>query len=270
MSGESIDNQIFFLYQKLIDKIAGIHFNDHNRVIFESKLKERLSKNSMSSMEYYHYLQQNEEEFKIFLDSLTTNLTSFFRNQSNWDSLQNEIIPDLVEKVGKGRPIRIWSAGCSTGEEPYTIAMMCQHYLPQGMRYKIIACDISLKSLETAVEGFYTIDKVEKIPPIFLNNYFTKEENGYRVKPDLKKNIVFDYHNLMNPMYDGNFDLIICRNVLIYFDKDSFLKVIRQFYNASNPHAYLILGHSETLFNLNTGFYLKKGTHGFYYTKKKE
>ena len=270
MSSELFDDHLFSLYSNLIDKTSGIHFSAANRVVFESKIRDLLKQRKMGPMEYYRYLQQNPEEVKIFLDALTTNLTSFFRNQSNWDSLQHEIIPELVRHVGKDKTIRIWSAGCSTGEEPYSLAMMFDACLPESVTYKIIACDLSLKSLHTASEGIYSADKMIKVPGPYLDRYFEKEEGMYRVKKELKDRIVFDYHNLMNPMTHGNFDLIVCRNVLIYFDKESFLKVIRQFYNASVPHAFLILGHSETLFNLNTGFYLKKGKYGCYYTKQKD
>ena len=147
--------------------------------------------------------------------------------------------------------------------------MVFERTLQPGYTYKIIACDLSLKSLHTASEGLYAFDKTEKdVPPDFLNEFFDREADGYRVKPLIKNHIVFNYHNLMNPMHSGYFDLILCRNVLIYFDKESFLKVIRQFYNDSMPHAYLILGHSETLFNLNTGFHLRKGKYGCYYVKE--
>ena len=264
-----IDDQTFTLYCTLIDKVSGIHFSSGNRVVFESKLKEILRNRKMLPMEYYRCLLSDPEEVKLFLDALTTNLTSFFRNRSNWESLQHEIIPDLMKSVGKSREIRIWSAGCSTGEEAYTLAMVFDRTLLPGYTYKIIACDISLKSLHTAAEGWYPFEKAEKdVPSGFLEEYFDREEKGYRVKPQIKEHIVFNYHNLMNPMHSGYFDLIVCRNVLIYFDKESFFKVIRQFYNDSLPHSYLILGHSETLFNLNTGFHLKKGRYGCYYVKE--
>lgn len=269
MGDKLCSDQIFDLYRNLIDKASGIQFSSANRVIFESKLRELLRIRKMTPMEYYRYLQHDSEEVKFFLDALTTNLTSFFRNQSNWDSLIYEIIPDLMKKVGQQREIRIWSAGCSTGEEAYTLAMVFERTLQPGYTYKIIACDLSLKSLHTASEGLYAFDKTEKdVPPDFLNEFFDREADGYRVKPLIKNHIVFNYHNLMNPMHSGHFDLIVCRNVLIYFDKESFLKVIRQFYNDSMPYAYLILGHSETLFNLNTGFHLRKGKYGCYYVKE--
>ena len=124
MGDKLCSDQIFDLYRNLIDKASGIQFSSANRVIFESKLRELLRIRKMTPMEYYHYLQHDSEEVKFFLDTLTTNLTSFFRNQSNWDSLIYEIIPDLMKKVGQQREIRIWSAGCSTGEEAYTLAMV--------------------------------------------------------------------------------------------------------------------------------------------------
>lgn len=270
MNEELFDDHLFALYSALVDKTSGIHFSAANRVVFESKIRDLLRERKMGPMEYYRYLQQDPEEVKIFLDALTTNLTSFFRNHSHWDSLRYEIIPELVKNVARDRVIRIWSAGCSTGEEPYSLAMMFDRWLPPTVSYKIIACDLSLKSLNTASQGFYTEDKIAKVPADYLQRYFIPESGGYRVRDVLKEHIVFDYHNLMNPMTVGSFDLIFCRNVLIYFDKESFLKVIRQFYNASNPNAFLVLGHSETLFNLNTGFYLKKGKYGCYYTKEKD
>ena len=146
-------------FRKLIYDASGITFSETNRSILDSRLKERLrEKNLTDPQEYYRLITSDKEEFKVFLDSITTNLTRFFRNQPHFDALINYVIPHVIEDkkqtVGDFK-IRIWSAGCSTGEEPYTLAMLLKDKLPAPYTFEIIASDISLKSLMTAQKGFY-------------------------------------------------------------------------------------------------------------------
>lgn len=248
----------FEKYKKLIYDSSGITFTATNRSILESRLRERLRNSAIKSAgEYYSQLVKDGEELKGFLDSVTTNLTRFFRNTAHIDTFEHYVIPDLVKaKKGSGNnTIKIWSAGCSTGEEPYTLAMVLQEKLPPGFDYQITASDISLKSLMIAKEGVYPEARIgDSVPPEFLNKYFEKREGNFRIKDELKKHIRFDYHNLKFDSGAKQLDVIFCRNVLIYFDLPAQKEVIDRFYAALAPHAFLFIGHSESLFGMDTKF----------------
>ncbi|QEN09192.1 protein-glutamate O-methyltransferase CheR [Oceanispirochaeta crateris] len=247
----------FTRIRDLIYNESGIHFSDSNRTILESRLKERLKLQNLESIgEYYKSLTKSDNELKDFLDSVTTNLTRFFRNQAHYDTFINYVIPDLVERKRQSgdKKISIWSAGCSTGEEPYTNAMVLKEHLPPDFKIEVIASDLSLKSLMKAKEGLYLKSRVTGIPDNYLNKYFTEEDNSYRVKPEIVKLIKFDYHNLKFGNDMRNLDIVFCRNVLIYFDEPAQKNVIDNFWNSMAPHSYLFIGHSESLFGMDTQF----------------
>lgn len=247
----------FDAYRKLIYNESGITFSDTNRSILDSRIKEKLREKQMNNPDdYYNLVKSDKEEMKLFLDSVTTNLTRFFRNQAHFDAFINYIIPHIIEekkKTGETK-IHIWSAGCSTGEEPYTIAMILKDILPPPYTFEIIASDISIKSLMVGQQGFYPFSRVTGIPQKYLDTYFTKNDKGYQVKQDLMSTIKFDYHNLKNDSGARNLDVIFCRNVLIYFDEPAQKAVIDRFYNSMSPNSYLFIGHSESLFGMDTKF----------------
>lgn len=247
----------FDLFRKLIYDESGITFSDTNRSILDSRLKERLREKQLTDIrEYYRIITSDKEEMKVFLDSVTTNLTRFFRNQPHFDALINYVIPHILEtKKEKGDTVvRIWSAGCSTGEEPYTIAMILEDILPKPYTYELVASDISLKSLMVGRQGFYEASRVGGIPEKYLERFFLKTGSGYQVVPDVMKKIRFDYHNLKNDSGLRNLDIIFCRNVLIYFDEAAQLAAVNRFYDNLGPHSYLFIGHSESLFGMDTKF----------------
>jgi chemotaxis protein methyltransferase CheR len=247
-------------FKKFRDRIydeSGIHFSSSNRTILESRLKERLRKSELASIDdYFSLISSNDEEMKILLDSVTTNLTRFFRNTAHFDTLKNYVIPDLVEnaRAGGAKKINVWSAGCSTGEEPYSIAMMLKDELPPGFAGEVTASDLSLKSLMTAKEGFYPDNRMNGVPEHFLKRYFERVSNGYMVKDEIKKMVTFDYHNLKNDSGKRNLDIVFCRNVIIYFDEAAQQAVISKFWDALSVHSFLFIGHSESLFGMETRF----------------
>ncbi|MCI5828992.1 MAG: protein-glutamate O-methyltransferase CheR [Treponema sp.] len=256
MSDLLTDSQ-FNEFRKIIYDSSGITFSETNRSILDSRLKERLrDKNLQNLDEYYKIITSNKEEFKVFLDSITTNLTRFFRNQPHFDALINYVIPHVIENKKKtgDTKIKIWSAGCSTGEEPYTLAMLLKDKLPAPYTFEIIASDISLKSLMVGQQGFYPESRIAGIPQNYLASYFTKTDKGYQVKPDLMKTIKFDYHNLRFDMGARNLDIVFCRNVLIYFDEAAQKNTIDNFWKSMAKHSYLFIGHSESLFGMDTKF----------------
>lgn len=247
----------FELFSKIIYKESGISFSDVNRSILDGRLKDCLKEKKLDTFQdYYKLVLSNAEEMKYMLDSVTTNLTRFFRNQPHFDTLINYVIPKLIEKKRKAgqNNIKIWSAGCSTGEEPYTIAMILKDILPAGMTFSITASDISLKSILVGKQGFYATNRITGIPPDYLTRFFTKTDIGYQVTEELKKTINFDYHNLKNNSSIRDADIIFCRNVLIYFDEASQLAAINLFWDAMGSQSYLFIGHSESLFGMDTKF----------------
>ena len=182
----------FEKFRKLIYDESGITFSDTNRSVLDSRIKERLREEKLNTVEeYYARILADKEELKLMLDSVTTNLTRFFRNQPHFDALVNYVIPKLLEvkKNSLDKTIRIWSAGCSTGEEPYTIAMILKDILPAPYDFSITASDISLKSLMVGRQGFYTASRIVGIPEKYLDRFFTKSDTGYQVKKELMDKI---------------------------------------------------------------------------------
>jgi chemotaxis protein methyltransferase CheR len=250
-----LTNADFEAYRNLIYNESGIHFTATNRSILESRLKERLRDKGVDSVrKYLTTISTNKEELKNFLDSITTNLTRFFRNQAHFDALEHFVVPELL-KLKKGSTVlKIWSAGCSTGEEPYTIAMLMSEILPPPWKFEIVASDISLKCLMAGKEGFYADGRVSGIPDAYLKKYFDKVEGGYKVHADLMSKIRFDYHNLKNDSGLRNLDIVFCRNVIIYFDEAAQTSVINRFWDSMAAKSFLFIGHSESLFGMDTHF----------------
>lgn len=270
---EFLTDNDFDLFRKVIYNESGITFSNTNRSILDSRLKERLREKKLESLnEYYQLIISDKEEMKVLLDSVTTNLTRFFRNQPHFDAFINYVIPHVLEekKLTSDRTVRIWSAGCSTGEEPYTIAMILEDILPATFTYQITASDISLKSLMVGKQGFYPESRIAGIPQNYLDKYFVKVDGGYQVSKSLMEKINFDYHNLKNESGAKNLDIIFCRNVLIYFDEPAQCAVIDKFYRAMASHSYLFIGHSESLFGMNTKFEFLKTDWACLYQKNEK
>jgi chemotaxis protein methyltransferase CheR len=251
-------NEYYDKIRQLIYNESGLHFDDSNRSILESRLREQLEVRKVTIQEYFKLVNTNQQELVYLLDIVTTNLTRFFRNSLQYETLQKFVVPDLVaykNNLSTGvKHIRLWSAGCSTGEEAYTNAICLTEWLPPDFTFDIVASDISLRSLTQAKTGLYAEAKCKEIPSAILRKYFTHEGDNYRVNDEIKNHIVFDYHNLRYDNGKSNFDIVFCRNVLIYFDEVAQLEVINKFYNAMARRSYLFLGHSESLFGLKTNF----------------
>ncbi|MDR2943252.1 MAG: protein-glutamate O-methyltransferase CheR [Treponema sp.] len=250
-----LDDANFNLYRELIYAESGITFTPTNRSILESRLKERLREKGLDSVRgYYDKIKGDVGELKGFLDSITTNLTRFFRNQAQFDAFQHHVIPEIMKIRGIPGTIRIWSAGCSTGEEPYSLAMLLNEIVPKPWNFEILASDISLKCLMTAKEGFYADNRLEGIPADYLAKYFDKVDGGYKIHADIQAKIKFDYHNLKNDSQQRNLDIVFCRNVIIYFDDAAQAAVMKRFWDSMASKSFLFIGHSESLFGMDTKF----------------
>ena len=193
---------------------------------------------------------RDEKEITLLLNKLTTNYTFFMREQDHLDYFRDKIIPDIVRRHEKDKSLAIWSAGCSTGEEPYNISMYLLDYLgAQASQWdtRILATDISAQALATARQGIYELP--DTIPAEWRRKYFIDQKNGrHAVVPALKNNVIFQSFNLMDPIrFRRKFDVIFCRNVMIYFDQPTKDALVNRFYEATNPGGYLLISYSENL-----------------------
>ncbi|MFY9175207.1 MAG: protein-glutamate O-methyltransferase CheR [Peptococcia bacterium] len=188
-------------------------------------------------------LASDKELLDRFIAHLTINVSEFFRNSSQWDILTKKIIPQLLTKT---QNLKIWSAGCSTGEEPYTMAMVLAENFPQG-QHSILATDFDARVLKTAQNGEYPEKSTIGIPARLLEKYFTKHDDKLRANDVLRKYITFRQHNLLRDPFPDNYDLIICRNVVIYFTEESKAQLYRRFYNTLRPGGILFTGSTEQI-----------------------
>ncbi len=251
-------------FQKIshfVYEMCGINLHDGKKELVKARLSKRLrSGNFPTFSEYFRFVTTREgtDELINMIDSLSTNLTSFFREEKHFQKLQ-DIIPGMIQssKQWNGRAkLRIWCAGCSTGEEPYSIAMTVKEITnghPVDMKIK--ATDISTRVLRTAVTGIYSEDRVKRIPRALLRKYFQigqgKWKGHYRAKQELRDIIDFVRFNLMEPpSFDELFDIIFCRNVMIYFDKQTQATLVEKFYGCLKDNGCLFVGHSESLTGL--------------------
>lgn len=188
-------------------------------------------------------MSNDRKVFERFIDHLTINVSEFFRNNSQWEVLQKKILPQLLTVSPS---LKIWSAGCSTGEEPYTMAMILSELAPRG-QHTILATDFDGRVLKKAQEGIYPEKTTIGIPAGFLSKYFVKEGEHYRAKDELKKYIIFKRHNLLRDPFPEGLDLIICRNVVIYFTEESKGGLYRRLFHALRPGGILFTGSTEQI-----------------------
>ena len=250
---------------RLVYEKCGINLHEGKKGLVNARLSKRLMQGNFKSFsDYYNYVTTEEgiSEFVTMIDSLSTNLTSFFREDTHFQKLR-EIVPNMIKTANNGHSkpkLRVWSAGCSTGEEPYSIAIVLNELIDgNNIDMKILATDISTKVLKTATNGIYTNEKTKNIPAQLLKKYFQIGQKGwnghYRVKKELRDIVKFMRFNLMeSPPSKDIFDVIFCRNVMIYFDKATQNNLVNRFYDCLKQGAYLFIGHSEGLTGLKHRF----------------
>lgn len=263
-----ISDELFQLFAKLIYDFAGIRLSGQKKTLVVSRFQKRLRGLGLDNYnDYYKLVKLDEEERIVMLNSITTNTTKFFRENHHFEFLRENLIPALLESRCANREIRIWSAGCSTGEEPYSIAMsVCEvlrEYYPKadpddpycGWNIKILATDIDTNVLASAQRGLYDLEQVPAgLPKEMLQRYFLRGNSGYSgmvtVKEMLKRAISFRRLNFKDSVYPfaKKFDMIFCRNVMIYFDEAMKNHVLKKFHQHLTQDGYLFLGHSETMF----------------------
>lgn len=267
----------FLLLRDCIYGHCGIYFDHDSKYILEKRLSHRLTDlNLPSYYDYYHYLKYNrnkDQELMDIMDVLTTNETYFFRESFQLKAFSEEIIPELIKKKSaKGnRSLRIWSAGCSTGEEPYTIAMLLST-IPElsGWNIEIIGTDISQKVLQHARRAIYGKSSFRATEEQDVRRFFHQQDDGFKVNDSIRELVTISHLNLFDtPRLTmlGKVDLIFCRNVIIYFDQAAKKRVIESFHSALYDGGFLLLGHSESLMNITTLFTLRHFKNDMIYQK---
>jgi chemotaxis protein methyltransferase CheR len=250
---------------RLVHEQCGINLHDGKKELVKARLGKRLREGNFRSFkDYYQHVTSNAgtDELISMIDSLSTNLTYFFREESHFHTLSRIVTACLKDAREGRRPakLRIWSAGCSTGEEPYSLAMTVRECGDDaGADIQIVATDISTRVLGTAVKGIYPQEKLKNIPPAMMRKYFQigsgSSEGYYRIKKEIREMVQFSRFNLMTvPPSNFIFDIIFCRNVLIYFDKETQGALIKRFYQCLNKGGCFFAGHSESLTGLDHDF----------------
>lgn len=254
-----ITNREFALFQRFIQSRIGIHLPEAKKALVVARLSRRVRTLGLPSFTaYFERVERDGEEQTVMLDSICTNETRFFREPRQFEFLEWTVLPQWRRRGEEGlvpKRIRAWSAACSTGEEPYSLAMLLGAHFPaeRGWTVEILASDISTKVLASAREGVWSIDRAQEIPPDYRRAYMLRgvrtEEGKMRAQPAVRSLIEFRRVNLNDEAYpvDGPFDLIFCRNVLIYFDRATKAAVIDRLARHLSPTGILFLGHSETL-----------------------
>lgn len=263
----------FVELKDIIYKNAAIAFADSKKYLIENRLSKRLQElNFTSFKDYIYYLKydpKKREEMEILMNQVTINETYFLRERAQMDHMIKSVIPDLLAK-GK-KTIRIWSAACSSGEEPYSIAMLLNEAgLFQKANFEILATDINTEVLNIAQKGLYRAISFRGVPPAIQQKYFTKDGFTFKIDPAIMSKIKFFQGNLSSPMLGakvGRLDVIFCRNVLIYFDIPGKTKVIELFYKSLGAPGTLYLGHSETLNKISESFKMENFGGGIIYRK---
>lgn len=267
---------IFRKIRDFIKDYCGLYFNDKSLFIFERRLNRRLKLYYLKDFrEYYRFLVYNEkrdDELQAIIDILAVNETYFFRGQTQFAAFIDEIIPELKEKNKNKKKISIWSAGCATGEEPYTLAMLIlEKGGLDGWDIKILGSDISQRALQVARNGIYKKNSFRTTDNYFIKNYFHQYPNdNYGISDRVKKLVNFTLINILDPFkvkLIGKMDVVFCRNVLIYFGEAARKKVIENFFDIIVEGGYLLLGHTESLINISTAYLLKPLKNDMVYQK---
>jgi chemotaxis protein methyltransferase CheR len=255
----------FQALRSMVKEMTGINLAESKRELVYGRVSRRLRALGMSSFASYRELLESGDgsELVAFCNALTTNLTSFFRESHHFDYLRDQFLTPRREAGLRSERIRIWSSACSSGEEPYSIAMVVAETIPDWQRWdiKILATDLDSDILARAQRGSYNADRVKGMDPKRTSRFFTEVRDGteatYQVVPELAKLITFKQINLMHDLpMPGPLDVIFCRNVVIYFDKDTQRGLFSRISKLQRPGDLLMLGHSETLFKVSDDYSL--------------
>ena len=258
-----IDRQSFDLFREILCDTTGISLSTAKVDLAKSRLRRRLAELELRSLgaytQYLSRLPRTHSEWQVLINAMTTNKTGFFREPQHFVYFRDRLLPELVR--GGRREPAIWSAACSTGEEPYTIAMVAEESLSRlGVGFKVVASDIDTDVLRRASNGVYRRESLADVPPNYLRRSFVQGTDGitdwFKVRRNVKQYVKFQQVNLINQTlpWRGEFDVIFCRNVLIYFNAATVRTVVEGLFRAANIGATLFIGHSESLQGIQTSW----------------
>lgn len=270
-----LSEEMFRLLRDMIYGMSGVYFSEESKYIMESRLQQSVRRRQFDNFrDYYYFLkydQKRDEEISSLIDVLTIHETYFFRESQQLDTFRHEVLPELAQTETRTKRLKIWSAGCSTGEEPYTVSMLLLETSSfQDWTVDIYASDISQNVLQFARRGVYQPSAFRATDPYFQKKYFTKEAAGYKISDQVKKNVTFLHINLNDHdkwILLSGLNVVFCRNVIIYFDLPAKKRVVEGFYEKLKGGGYLFLGHSESLMNLSTRYALKHFKNDLVYQK---
>ena len=240
-----LDNYEWF--KKEVYKLTGIDLNFYKEKQMRRRIETLAKKNKTDSYEaYVQLLKSDKILFEQFVNFLTINVSEFYRNPDQWKLMDETVIPKLLRE--HKRPLRIWSAACSTGDEPYSIAMAFSKHI-QLSNIQILATDIDKQVLEQAQAGLYNEKSIAGVPADLKRKYFTQVGNSYKISDELKKCVTFKQHNLLKDPYPHDYDMILCRNVVIYFTDEAKDEIYKKFYQTLGNHGVLFIGSTEQIIN---------------------
>ncbi|MBI5042740.1 MAG: protein-glutamate O-methyltransferase CheR [Nitrospirae bacterium] len=272
-----LNDEVFRLLRDLIYKSSGVWFDDNSKDILRMRITNSLQRRQFKDFkDYYFFLRYDREkdnELANLIDIVTNHETYFFREMAQLKAFSEEILPEIKERKEKDgkKEIKIWSAGCSTGEEAYTIAMLfLELKMLNNWNIEIFATDISHRVLHSARRGIYQKHAFRATEPAMISKYFIQDEHGYKISDKVKEKVNFGYFNLLDSdksVFINRMDVIFCRNVIIYFDTAAKKKIIEMFYEKLNNLGFLLLGHSESLINISTAYTLRHFKNDMVYQK---
>ena len=258
-AGHSLTEHDLSEIRMLIEDRTGIRFDESRERFFSTRVREHVHAKSFDhGSELLRAIRKSNVEYEALLERLLTQETSFFRYPAVFEAFEKRVLPELhAKKFWKDpRTLRVWSAGCSTGEEPYSIAITILDTLSlaDAWNVEILATDVGRHALKHAERGLYSGRSISSVKPAQLAAHFTAAKDGYQVKPRVRKLVSFAQMNLASPVYLGRMDLIFCMNVLIYFSEARRAALVQRFYEALQPGGYLFLGHSESISKMTVKF----------------
>ena len=249
-----------------IYKLTQIDLNSYKEKQMRRRIDSLVSKNNCTSYhDYVQLLRSNKDTFEEFVNFLTINVSEFYRNPEQWDLLVNEFYPELQKKFGK--KLKIWSAACSTGDEPYSLVMALSKYVPLS-DIEIYATDLDRQVIETAKMGIYSEKSIANVPEEYKRKYFKQLGKSYQISEDIKKCVKFKEHNLLKDTYPKGYQLIVCRNVLIYFTDEAKHDVYEKFSQSLVEGGILFIGSTEQVMDYKTMDYKRR--YSFYYEKESQ
>lgn len=241
-----IDEKDWEIFKQKFKAKSGIDLNLYKANQMQRRIGNLMMRHGAKTyVEFYHKIENDKKMFSDFVEYLTINVTEFFRTPEKFSELESKVIPDLLKKSPR---LNIWSAGCSIGAEPYSLAMILKEITPQT-KHRILASDLDIEILAKAKQGVYTDNELKSISTSRKSNYFKQENGKFTVSAEIKSRVEFKRHNLLLDRFETGFDLILCRNVVIYFTEAAKDQLYRRFFDALKPGGVLFVGGTEAILN---------------------